>query len=83
VLQLALQLRQAGMRVDVYPDQAKLKNQFKFASDSGYRWTLIVGEEEWSKGVLKLKDFQSGVEVPITLAQMIQGLRAQGVKCKA
>jgi histidyl-tRNA synthetase len=37
LLKVAAQLRRSGITVDVYPDQAKIKNQFKFASDAAYR----------------------------------------------
>lgn len=64
-LQLAQQLREQGIGVDVFPDQAKIKNQFKFASDSGYRWILICGEEEFARGSFKLKDFKTSEEIEL------------------
>lgn len=76
VARLARELRREGMEVDVYPDQAKLKNQFKYASDSGYQWVLIAGPEEWEKGLLKLKDFSSGKETEIRLEDAVSELKA-------
>ena len=73
VLKVAQQVRTAApknLRVDVYPDQAKVKNQFKFAADAKYRWLLIIGEEEWNQQVFKLKDFQSGVETSVPAEEL-------------
>ncbi len=68
-------LRSAGLTIDVFPAAAKLKNQFKFAADAGYRWVLIVGEQEWSSKIFKLKDFKEGSELELPEHQMIDHLR--------
>ncbi len=70
VLALAIQLRNSGITVDVYPGQAKMKNQFKFASDLGYRWILIAGGDEWSSETFKLKDFKAGTEESVPADQV-------------
>jgi histidyl-tRNA synthetase len=67
---LASELRAQGLCVDVYPDEARIKNQFRFASDQGYRWVLVAGESEWSSGRFKVKDFQSGAETELTQAEL-------------
>ncbi len=72
---LAKELRNTGVNVDVFPDRAKIKNQFKFASDAGYRWVLIIGESEWSSKVFKLKDFKSGEEIELSEGEMISHLK--------
>jgi histidyl-tRNA synthetase len=74
VSQLAISLRQEGMQVDVFPDRAKIKNQFKFASESGYRWVVIAAEQEWAAGEFKLKDFKNGTEVSIPREQLVAHL---------
>lgn len=66
LLKLANTLRIEGRVVDVYPDQAKVKNQMKFASDSHYRWVLIVGGQEWETQIFKVKDFKTGTEESVT-----------------
>ncbi len=70
VCSLASELRGLGVCVDVFPDSAKIKNQFKFASEQGYRWVLIAGENEWSTGNFKLKDFKSGVEIDVPASEL-------------
>ena len=75
VLKLASQLRNENIEVDVFPDQAKIKNQFKFASEFGYRWVLIIGDEEWSSQVFKLKDFKAGTEQELPMKDLISKLK--------
>ncbi len=70
VCSLAAELRSLGLCVDVFPDAAKIKNQFRFASEQGYRWVLVAGETEWSQGVFKLKDFKSGEELEVPAADL-------------
>lgn len=74
VLGVAQTLRSNGLIVDVYSDQAKVKNQFKFASDLKYRWVLIIGDEEWKTKKFKLKDFHSGQETEVAESELISKL---------
>lgn len=78
ILEIAKTLRQGGIDVDVYPDSAKLKAQFKFASDRGYRWVLIAGEDEMKSGELKLKDFSDGSEKVIKRENLIKEMGGLG-----
>ncbi len=75
ILQLARRLRQFGLQVDVYPEAAKLKNQFKFADARSYRWCLIAGEDEFKSGRLKLKDMESSEEREVSEAEISEILR--------
>ncbi len=76
ILSLASSLRTHGkVVVDVFPEQAKVKKQFKFASEMGYRWVLIAGEEEWVNHVFKLKDFSTGEEKEIPESEINEYLR--------
>lgn len=56
----AEQLRQRGLRVEVYPDVAKLKKLLTYANSRGISRVAIIGEEEVAKQVLTIKDMVSG-----------------------
>lgn len=64
---LCHKLRAAGLKVDLFPDAAKLKQQFKYADERGIPLTAILGDEELAKGVLKLKVMQTREEKELTL----------------
>ena len=64
-------IRDGGMSAELYPAQAKLKKQFKYANDRGVRWVLIFGEEELASGQVMLKDMQEGSQKATTLEEAI------------
>jgi histidyl-tRNA synthetase len=59
-LKLASELRQEGLRVDLYPETDKLGKQFKYASSRGIRFVVVEGEEERARGEVALKDMTTG-----------------------
>jgi len=60
VLELATQLRQCGVRVDVYPEPAKYGKQFKYADQRSIRWAVLMSPRELESGSLVIKDLVSG-----------------------
>ncbi|HEY8278148.1 MAG TPA: histidine--tRNA ligase [Bdellovibrionota bacterium] len=62
VFGIAADWRKSGLCVDVYPDAAKLKNQFKYADDRKIPYTAILGADEAKAGQIKLKDMAKGEE---------------------
>jgi histidyl-tRNA synthetase len=69
-LQLAADLREHGIRVEVYPDADKLGKQFKYASARGIPFVTIVGEDERRAGQVTVKNLTSGVQVVIPRDQV-------------
>ena len=59
-LAVAALLRNAGLRVDVYPETDKIGKQLKFASARGIRFAAIVGESERQAGTVTIKDLVAG-----------------------
>jgi histidyl-tRNA synthetase len=59
-LALAHELRAAGLRVDVYPEPDKIGKQVKYASSRGIPKVAVLGEDEIARGVVAVKDMQSG-----------------------
>jgi histidyl-tRNA synthetase len=64
-LRLARDLREAGARVEVYPDPDKLGKQFKYAAATGIPRVAIVGRDEREAGVVTIKDLASGQQVQV------------------
>lgn len=77
ICKLAQELRQAGVAVDVYPGNSKLKSQLKFASQKKYRWVLIAGESELESRELKLKDFETGEEEVVLQGHLASHLKSR------
>jgi histidyl-tRNA synthetase len=74
-LQLAAELRAAGLRVDVYPDADKIGKQFKYAAAVGIRYVTVVGDDETARGVVAVKDLTTGEQQQVPRAEAASALR--------
>ena len=70
-LKVLKEIRKAGIRAELYPDQAKMKKQMKYADQKGISSVLLVGEEEMKTGELTLKNMNTGEQEKITLENLI------------
>jgi histidyl-tRNA synthetase len=59
-LELAQQLRAAGLRVDLYPEADKLGKQFKYASSLKVPFVAVIGDEERANGQVAMKNMETG-----------------------
>jgi histidyl-tRNA synthetase len=76
---VARMIRQAGYAVEVYPEVKRVKAQFEYADKRGFRYAVIAGGDEITRGVWKLKDLQNRVEcevTPVELVAALQGMSA-------
>ena len=67
---LAAKLRQAGLRVDLYPEADKLGKQFKYASSRNAPFVAILGDDERAKGEVAVKDLRSGEQTSMPRDQV-------------
>jgi histidyl-tRNA synthetase len=70
-LAMAKELREAGLGVEVYPETAKLKKQFKYADDRRAQWVLLQGEEEALTHSFSLKNMADGSQVTIPASEVL------------
>ena len=73
-LPLVYQLREAGIRTELYPDAAKMKKQMKFANDKQIPFTVMIGEEEMTSGKLSVKNMENGEQSTITVEELIKSI---------
>jgi len=59
-LKLASRLRAAGLGVELYPEPKKLGAQLKYADRRGFRFALVLGNDEWKSGTCQVKDLAQG-----------------------
>ncbi|NLB02513.1 MAG: histidine--tRNA ligase [Bacteroidales bacterium] len=59
-LPLAAELRKEGLRVEVYPDTAKIKKQLSYADSKNIPFVLMAGADEMKQNKITLKNMQSG-----------------------
>ena len=68
-------LRQNGIKVEMYPDKAKMDKQFKFAEKKGIQFAVLVGEEEIKQNEYKVKDLVSGLQETVSLEKLVEKLK--------
>lgn len=54
--ELMQQLREKGVRCELYPEQAKFDKQFKYAEKKGIRYAVMIGSEELAQQRCTVKD---------------------------
>ena len=64
---LATQLRNAGVRTQLYGEQKKFKHKIGYADKLGIPFVIFLGEDEINAGVVAVKDMESGEQVKISL----------------
>lgn len=69
------QLRQHGIRADLYPPGARMKKQMKYANRINARYILILGPEEWKKKEIALKNMNTGEQSNINLTEAVEILQ--------
>ncbi len=57
---VAKNLREYGLKIEVYPELTKPQKAFKYANNKGYNWVIITGESEEASQTASLKNMQSG-----------------------
>jgi histidyl-tRNA synthetase len=76
-LQLAHQLRGAGLRVDLYPDQDRYGRQFKYGEERQIRYAALLSPREIDAGVVAIKDLVSGEQVDVPSGEVVEWLKAR------
>ncbi|MGE0606310.1 MAG: histidine--tRNA ligase [Pirellulales bacterium] len=80
-LSLAAGLRSAGLGVEVYPDAKRLGDQLKYADRRGYRFAVVMGDQEFADGTCQLKDLSDRSSTPLSLAagldELIKAIRGR------
>ena len=72
----ATQLRQGGVRAQVYGEQKKFKAKMSYADKLGIPYVAFLGEEEIAQGVVKIKDMHSGEQQALSPADAVQTIAA-------
>jgi histidyl-tRNA synthetase len=68
-LSLCHRLRQAGLRVDLYPDVDRYGKQFKYAENRRIRYVVLLSPRELAANAITVKDLLSGEQVDIAVEQ--------------
>ena len=74
-LPIAAEVRKAGIRVEVYPDKAKMKKQMSYANAKNISFVALAGENEIAAGKVTLKDMATGEQKLVNTEELIDCLQ--------
>ena len=76
-LDVANQLRSAGIATEVVLDGGKLARQFKYAARAGIRFVIVLGSDEIAKGTVTVKDMRKQDQFEVARADLVRTLRVE------
>ena len=73
-LEISDMLRQSGIAVLHYTEPNNVKAKFKYADRMGYRYALVLGENEAKDGTVSVKDMASGESIVVEKQDLLETL---------
>ena len=73
-MSLVSKLRDKGVATEIYPDMGKMKKQMEYANRRGIPYVVIIGSNELERGVVTLKNMQSGEQQELSFDELIATL---------
>ena len=74
-LTILKEIRERGINAELYPENAKLAKQMKYADSKNIPYVLFLGEEELTSGQLKLKNMASGEQINVSVEDLLEMLK--------
>ena len=75
-IELATELRAAGINTETVIEPGKLARQFKYADRAGIRFVLVLGPDEIARGMVTVKDLRRQDQFAVARAELVETLRA-------
>jgi histidyl-tRNA synthetase len=76
-LELARELRAAGINTEVQLEAKKLARQFQYADRAGIRFVVIAGEDEVANGTVAVKDLRKQEQFTVARGELARTLRVE------
>lgn len=74
-IKLTKELRAAGINSEIFLEKDKINKQFKLAQDKNIPWVAVIGEEEFNKGLISLKNMATGQQDQLEIKQVIRKIQ--------
>ncbi len=73
-LPLLAEARKAGIRCEIYPDNAKMKKQMQYANARQIPFVVLVGEQEMQEGSVTVKNMTTGEQQLVKTTDLVATL---------
>jgi histidyl-tRNA synthetase len=70
-LPILKKLRENNVACEIYPSDAKMQKQMKYANDKNIPFVAIVGESELMSGKIQLKNMETGEQISLTQNELM------------
>ena len=74
-LPIVAQVRQAGIRAELFPDAAKMKKQMSYANAKQIPFVVLAGDNEIAAGKVTLKDMVTGEQLLVNADELIEKIK--------
>ena len=74
-MQAIQKLRKAGVKTELYPDEAKMAKQFQYAEKRNIPYVVILGETEIENNQFALKNMASGEQTLLNFDEILSFLK--------
>lgn len=71
-LEVARDLREAGVSTEYYPDDVKIKKQMNYANANRIPWVVMIGSEEFLERSATLKNMSTGEQSKVPFTELAQ-----------
>jgi histidyl-tRNA synthetase len=71
-LKILQKVREMSVHAEIYPDNVKLKKQFKYANDNNILFVAIIGENEMKEHKITLKNMHSGEQQLLSFEEFMK-----------
>jgi len=75
-LKLVSKLRKQGIYADVYPSNAKMQKQMKYANNRNVPYVVLIGEQELAKNLFVAKNMKSGEQQSYDFDQLEEFIKS-------
>ncbi|MBN1754702.1 histidine--tRNA ligase [bacterium] len=76
-IQLAASLRKHGISVNLFPESEGIRFQLSYANKMGYRFVILIGEEEVRNMKFTLKNMTTGSQQAYSTSELIELFRKE------
>ena len=66
-----IQVRQAGINAELYPEPVKMKKQMKYANARNVPYVALIGSHELENSVITIKDMTTGSQNTLSVRELI------------
>ena len=74
-IKMSVELRSAGVKVELYPEPKKIKAQMQYADRKGFKYVVIAGSKEFEGGKVQIKNLADGSQKDVPMSELASAFK--------